>query len=74
MGLMHMTPDEVKFQSSLPPKEERFDGSDRRRCCQVGFQSSLPPKEERFSAERRVLDGRECFNPRSPRRRSASQP
>ena len=36
------------------------------------FQSSLPPKEERFGRTRQSLSTSDRFNPRSPRRRSAS--
>ncbi len=62
------------FQSSLPPKEERnhlIAGI----CSDITvqqFQSSLPPKEERNPGHSADPLYRSCFNPRSPRRRSAT--
>ena len=60
------------FQSSLPPKEERFMFESTRASLENEFQSSLPPKEERFNVAAAASTAVKGFNPRSPRRRSAS--
>ena len=60
------------FQSSLPPKEERFANPIVGDTANLWFQSSLPPKEERFKIDGTYDPEEESFNPRSPRRRSAS--